>query len=102
VVREIEPKCSFCGKSHRQVAKVVAGPGVWICNECVALCNEIMIEEVGSDRAHLDPMSPRRVDLPGTLDVIERAAEALGSLDPELARELWAIARSGDRADPGG
>ncbi len=96
MVREIEPKCSFCGKSHRQVAKVVAGPGVWICNECVALCNEIMIEEVGSDRVHLDPMSPRRVDL------MERAAEALASVDPDLAAELRAIARSGDHAGPGG
>lgn len=39
--------CSFCGKSQDQVQKIVAGPGVYICNECVELCKEIMEEEVG-------------------------------------------------------
>ena len=34
--------CSFCGKSQADVAKIVAGPGVYICNECVALCQEII------------------------------------------------------------
>jgi len=47
VTGDAEVKCSFCGKSQRLVAKVVAGPGVWICNECITLCNHIMIEELG-------------------------------------------------------
>ena len=34
--------CSFCGKSQRQVKKLIAGPGVYICNECVGLCNDIL------------------------------------------------------------
>lgn len=38
-------KCSFCGKSHKQVEKLIAGPGVYICNECVDLCKEIIEEE---------------------------------------------------------
>ena len=38
-------KCSFCGKSQSQVKKLVAGPGVYICNECVELCNEIVGED---------------------------------------------------------
>lgn len=44
-------RCSFCGKSHKQVAKVIAGPGVYICNECITLCNDIIAEElfVGAD-----------------------------------------------------
>lgn len=37
--------CSFCGKSQDQVKKIVAGPGVYICNECIDLCKEIMDEE---------------------------------------------------------
>jgi ATP-dependent Clp protease ATP-binding subunit ClpX len=41
--------CSFCGKSQRQVKKLIAGPGVYICDECIELCNEI-IEEEFSDR----------------------------------------------------
>jgi ATP-dependent Clp protease ATP-binding subunit ClpX len=40
-------KCSFCGKSQKQVKKVIAGPGVYICDECIDLCNEIIEEEVG-------------------------------------------------------
>lgn len=38
-------KCSFCGKSQDQVEKLIAGPGVYICDECVGLCNEIIEEE---------------------------------------------------------
>ncbi len=40
-------KCSFCGKAQDRVAKLVAGPGVSICNECVGLCNDIMDSAVG-------------------------------------------------------
>ncbi len=40
-------KCSFCGKPQEQVRKMVAGPGVYICNECVELCSEIVVEELG-------------------------------------------------------
>lgn len=39
-------KCSFCGKSQKQVKKLIAGPGVYICNECIELCNEIIEEEL--------------------------------------------------------
>ena len=35
-------KCSFCGKSQKQVKKLIAGPGVYICDECIDLCNEII------------------------------------------------------------
>jgi ATP-dependent Clp protease ATP-binding subunit ClpX len=40
-------KCSFCGKSQKQVKKLIAGPGVYICDECIDLCNEIIEEERG-------------------------------------------------------
>ena len=46
-------KCSFCGKTQEQVRKLVAGPGVYICDECVRLCNEIVEEEV-SDGEHIE------------------------------------------------
>ncbi|MDP5272674.1 ATP-dependent protease ATP-binding subunit ClpX [Chengkuizengella axinellae] len=42
-------KCSFCGKSQEQVRKLVAGPGVYICDECIDLCTEIVEEELGTD-----------------------------------------------------
>jgi hypothetical protein len=43
--------CSFCGKSQREVERLVAGPGVYICDECVERCNEI----IGSDRGRAQP-----------------------------------------------
>ena len=42
-------KCSFCGKSQKQVKKLIAGPGVYICDECIDLCNEIIEEELAGD-----------------------------------------------------
>ena len=42
-------KCSFCGKTQEQVRKLVAGPGVYICDECIELCNEIIEEEIGEE-----------------------------------------------------
>jgi len=42
-------KCSFCGKTQEQVRKLVAGPGVYICDECIELCNEIIEEELSED-----------------------------------------------------
>ena len=42
-------KCSFCGKTQEQVKKLVAGPGVYICDECIELCNEIIEEELNDD-----------------------------------------------------
>ncbi|ADO76775.1 ATP-dependent Clp protease ATP-binding subunit ClpX [Halanaerobium praevalens] len=44
-----ELKCSFCGKSQDQVKKLVAGPGVYICDECIELCNEIVEEELDEE-----------------------------------------------------
>ncbi len=46
-------KCSFCGKSQKQVKKLIAGPGVYICDECIELCNEIIEEEL-SEAADFD------------------------------------------------
>jgi len=40
-----ELKCSFCGKSHKEVKKLIAGPGVYICDECIELCNDIIAED---------------------------------------------------------
>ncbi|MBI5408698.1 MAG: ATP-dependent Clp protease ATP-binding subunit ClpX [Nitrospirae bacterium] len=45
---DIMLKCSFCGKSQKEVRKLIAGPMVYICNECINLCNEIMAEEFDS------------------------------------------------------
>ncbi len=56
-------KCSFCGKSQKQVKKLIAGPGVYICDECIDLCNEIIEEELTeSGELHFDQLpTPREI-----------------------------------------
>ena len=56
-------KCSFCGKSQKQVKKLIAGPGVYICDECIDLCNEIIEEELAdtSDVSLGELPSPREI-----------------------------------------
>ena len=60
---ETFPKCSFCGKSQKQVKKLIAGPGVYICDECIDLCNEIIEEELAeSSELGLDHLpKPREI-----------------------------------------
>ena len=56
-------KCSFCGKSQKQVKKLIAGPGVYICDECIDLCNEIIEEELaeGGDLGLEELPKPREI-----------------------------------------
>ncbi|MGO2669052.1 MAG: ClpX C4-type zinc finger protein, partial [Microbacterium gubbeenense] len=59
-------KCSFCGKSQKQVQQLIAGPGVYICDECVELCNEIIEERMAEQTpdgavADLDLPKPREI-----------------------------------------
>ncbi|MEJ5945199.1 ATP-dependent Clp protease ATP-binding subunit ClpX [Pseudokineococcus basanitobsidens] len=56
-------KCSFCGKSQKQVKKLIAGPGVYICDECIDLCNEIIEEELAeaSELGLVELPKPREI-----------------------------------------
>ena len=59
-------KCSFCGKSQKQVQQLIAGPGVYICDECVELCNEIIEERMAEQTSEggvseLDLPKPREI-----------------------------------------
>ncbi len=61
-------KCSFCGKSQKQVKKLIAGPGVYICDECIDLCNEIIEEELAdADDVKLDEL-PKPVEIKDFLE----------------------------------
>jgi hypothetical protein len=50
--------CSFCGKSQDEVRKLIAGPTVYICDECIDLCNDIIAEEVDQEEQLQGPSSP--------------------------------------------
>ena len=61
--------CSFCGKSQKEVKKLIAGPGVYICDECIDLCNDIIVEEKErEDTAKHHLKVPRPVDIKAFLD----------------------------------
>ena len=65
-------QCSFCGKPHTKVLKVVAGPGVYICNECIGLCDQILAAELPDRNAPLDRDAVKR-----RLDLIADEVQAL-------------------------
>ena len=60
--------CSFCGKSQHEVRKLIAGPSVFICDECVELCNDIIREEMQDNVGHTSDKLPIPQDINATLD----------------------------------
>lgn len=77
-------KCSFCGKSQNQVKKLIAGPGVYVCNECVDLCNEIIDEELKEER-EVDFK-----DLPKPKEIYSILNEYV--IDQERAKKILSVA----------
>jgi ATP-dependent Clp protease ATP-binding subunit ClpX len=84
-------KCSFCGKSQEQVRKLIAGPGVYICDECVELCNEILDEElldpngpVTHPPAKAEPPRKRRESVPMNLSQMPKPRELKKYLDEHV------------------
>ncbi|MEX0865357.1 MAG: ATP-dependent protease ATP-binding subunit ClpX [Acidimicrobiia bacterium] len=61
-------KCSFCGKSQKQVKKLIAGPGVYICDECIDLCNEIMEEDLNTSEEFTFTELPKPAVIKSYLD----------------------------------
>lgn len=77
--------CSFCGKSQKEVRKLIAGPTVYICDECINLCNDIIAEE-NSRAAHHTPQSslPKPADIKRVLDEYV--------IDQERAKKILSVA----------
>ena len=87
-------KCSFCGKSQDQVRKLIAGPGVYICDECIDLCNEILDEELLESQAKTNISSPQvkkkltntqaETNDPLKINTIPKPIEIKGFLDKQV------------------
>ena len=61
--------CSFCGKSQKEVKKLIAGPTVYICDECIGLCNDIIAEEIEKeDQSYSSDSIPKPAQIKATLD----------------------------------
>lgn len=82
-------KCSFCGKAQHQVIKLVAGPGVYICDRCIDLCNQIVEEEIGKRpegvrNAEIEAAAREAIDAVNRLRTLGQQAQVPpGSGDPE-------------------
>lgn len=75
-------KCSFCGKAQRQVLQIIAGPGVYICDECVELCNEIIEERM----AEAGETTTEQTDLPKPREIFDFLSEyVIGQDDAKRA-----------------
>ena len=91
-------KCSFCGKSQKQVKKLIAGPGVYICDECIDLCNEIIEEELAeSSEVKLDEL-PKPAEIREFLENYVRSG--LRQADVGRGRLQPLQAHSGRRQGP--
>src|SRR5688500_1337107 len=77
-------KCSFCGKSQKQVKKLIAGPGVYICDECIDLCNEIIEEEL-SETTEL-----KLEELPKPKDIYDFLNDYV--IGQEMAKKILSVA----------
>jgi len=77
-------KCSFCGKSQKQVKKLIAGPGVYICDECIDLCNEIIEEELA------ETTEPSLGDLPAPREIYEFLNDYIVGQD--IAKRILSVA----------
>jgi ATP-dependent Clp protease ATP-binding subunit ClpX len=78
-------KCSFCGKGQRQVRKLIAGPGVYICDECIELCNEIVEEELAEEQADFTSE-----DLPTPAEIYETLDQYV--VGQEHAKKVLSVA----------
>ena len=86
--------CSFCGKSHSEVKKLIAGPGVYICNECVDVCSNILAKELNppesSGKKGKGKASHKREEIPTPAELLR---ELDGYLTPTEAGPLQEVAR---------
>ena len=77
--------CSFCGKSQHEVRKLIAGPSVFVCDECITLCNDIMREEIQSDQTRAD-----KTDLPIPKEICATLDEYV--IGQEQAKRILSVA----------
>jgi len=79
-------KCSFCGKNQKQIKKLIAGPDVYICDECVDLCNEIIEEELAEGSKYRSKLQ-RKWEARGEGRAALTVLDARGVAVPEAIRE---------------
>jgi ClpX C4-type zinc finger len=87
-------QCSFCGKANSDVGKLIAGPGVYICNECIGLCNEILSAPIPAGDAPRLPSWEAMTD-DEVLGHIPRVAASGAVVEADLQRWVRELRRRG-------
>ena len=87
-------RCSFCGKSKETVKKFISGPSVYICNECISLCNEILAEEEDREASESAIPSPTPREIKDVLDQYVTSGSGISS---SRAKTVCAIGRAENR-----
>jgi ATP-dependent Clp protease ATP-binding subunit ClpX len=78
--------CSFCGKSQHEVKKLIAGPTVFICDECIELCNDIIRDEI----SNIEPITAAKSELPKPIEITELLDQYV--IGQEKAKRILAVA----------
>jgi ClpX C4-type zinc finger len=83
-----EMHCSFCGKSQREVEKLIAGPTVFICNECVGMCNDVIASRPIPDKGYAKPLERSSEQLLLLMGSVNYAADASRDFLQEIVDTL--------------
>ncbi|MGB0775926.1 MAG: ClpX C4-type zinc finger protein, partial [Akkermansiaceae bacterium] len=82
--------CSFCGKSHSEVKKLIAGPAVYICNECIDVCSSIMEKELNTGKQAVADAQILKSDIPAPSTITERLDDFV--VGQERAKKVLSVA----------
>ena len=95
--KEFIAKCSFCKKNNTQVKRLIAGPGIYICDECVALCNELVGDRPDTDGDHSAQFQNRSVE--DRLALLPAMAATAAEVEADLRRSVRQLRDLGEAWD---
>jgi hypothetical protein len=93
--RAVIATCSFCGKDNTVLEKLIAGPGVYICNECVGLCNDILTTTASAEEAESVRAAFESRPASDILDVLPAVARNADSVEADLRRLVGRLVSQG-------
>ena len=82
--------CSFCGKSHAEVKKLIAGPGVYICDSCIGVCGEILEKELAAESGESPGAPPPRLTVPRPMEIFRHLEDYV--VGQEHAKKVLSVA----------
>ena len=82
--------CSFCGKSHSEVKKLIAGPAVYICDECIQVCSSILEKELGENKSTVAETHISKGEVPTPEELSEKLNEFV--IGQERAKKVLSVA----------